>query len=141
MRGDPTDPDTDDDGLLDGAEVNTHGTNPLLADTDGDGLDDAGELTWGGNPVVDSSAMINVGESNVTSTPAAYGLYTSNSILELSMGQMVIVRAASNGQVRVRLQLEQTDDLISGVWSNAGGAVIWTNGVPAGKAFYRVRGE
>src|SRR6478735_7435387 len=30
----PNNPDTDADGLSDGAEVNTHGTNPLAADTD-----------------------------------------------------------------------------------------------------------
>ncbi len=39
---DPNDADTDDDGLLDGAETST---NPLLADTDGDGLTDRQELT------------------------------------------------------------------------------------------------
>jgi len=139
MRGDPTDPDTDDDGLLDGEEVNTHGTDPLNADTDGDGLDDADELTWGGNPVVDSSAMINVGESNVTSNPAAYNLYTSNSILDLSMGAMMV--RTSNGWLRLRLQLERTDDLTSGVWSNAGDAVEWLEPAGDGKAFYRVRGE
>ena len=33
---DPCDPDTDNDGLGDGAEVNTYGTNPLVPDTDGD---------------------------------------------------------------------------------------------------------
>lgn len=39
-----TNPDTDGDGLLDGAEVNTHLTDPLKADTDGDGLTDAAEV-------------------------------------------------------------------------------------------------
>ena len=39
--------DSDSDGLWDGAEVNTHGTNPLKADTDGDGLDDEEEVTLG----------------------------------------------------------------------------------------------
>jgi len=36
----PLDPDSDDDGLLDGAEV-TLGTSPCNADTDGDGLNDS----------------------------------------------------------------------------------------------------
>src|SRR5690606_41475566 len=35
---DPTNPDSDNDGLTDGEEVNTYRTNPLNADTDGDGL-------------------------------------------------------------------------------------------------------
>jgi len=41
---DPLDPDTDDDGLLDGEEVQTHDTDPLDPDTDGDGLEDGDEL-------------------------------------------------------------------------------------------------
>ncbi len=49
---DPKDPDTDKDGLSDGAEVNTHGTAPKNADTDGDGLrDDYGVLTSLTNPL------------------------------------------------------------------------------------------
>ena len=32
--------DSDGDGLLDGAEVHTHGSNPTDADSDGDGLTD-----------------------------------------------------------------------------------------------------
>jgi uncharacterized repeat protein (TIGR01451 family) len=40
---DPNDPDTDDDGLLDGTEVNTGGTNPLDDDSDDDGLLDGTE--------------------------------------------------------------------------------------------------
>ncbi|NIQ19661.1 MAG: OmpA family protein, partial [Gammaproteobacteria bacterium] len=35
---DPLDPDSDDDGLLDGEELNTYGTDPLDLDSDGDGL-------------------------------------------------------------------------------------------------------
>ena len=40
---DPTDPDSDDDGLDDGAEQQA-GSNPFMADTDGDGLGDAQEV-------------------------------------------------------------------------------------------------
>ncbi|MDB4142275.1 LamG domain-containing protein [Akkermansiaceae bacterium] len=43
--------DTDGDTLLDGAEVNTHLTNPLLADSDFDSLTDAEEVnTYSTNP-------------------------------------------------------------------------------------------
>ncbi len=52
LKTDPTNPDTDGDGLLDGAETNTGtyvdasntGTDPLMADTDGDGLADGMEV-------------------------------------------------------------------------------------------------
>ncbi|HKY32479.1 MAG TPA: FG-GAP-like repeat-containing protein [Candidatus Polarisedimenticolia bacterium] len=48
---DPTNPDTDGDGLTDGEEVTTYGTNPLAADTDGDGLGDAQEIAAGTDPL------------------------------------------------------------------------------------------
>jgi len=51
----PNDPDTDKDGLTDGAEVNTYGTNPLVADTDNDGLMDGTEIN-GSNPTNPSVA-------------------------------------------------------------------------------------
>ena len=40
----PDDPDSDDDGLTDGLEVNVHGTDPRRPDSDGDGLSDAAEI-------------------------------------------------------------------------------------------------
>lgn len=59
---DPTDPDTDGDGIIDGREdldgdglINceevTLGTHPLEPDTDGDFLDDGAELTSGTKPL------------------------------------------------------------------------------------------
>ncbi|MFX0112918.1 MAG: M20/M25/M40 family metallo-hydrolase [Candidatus Hodarchaeota archaeon] len=42
---DPTNPDTDRDGLLDGEEVNTYHTDPLKLDTDDDALSDGMEIT------------------------------------------------------------------------------------------------
>ena len=47
----PYNPDTDHDGLLDGAEVNTYGTDPLNPDTDGDGYSDGYEVANGMNPL------------------------------------------------------------------------------------------
>lgn len=41
---DPKNPDTDSDGLRDGAEVNQHKTDPLKADSDVDGLNDGDEV-------------------------------------------------------------------------------------------------
>lgn len=45
----PLDPDTDDDGLLDGAEV-SGGTDPKDADSDDDGLTDGEEVSLGTDP-------------------------------------------------------------------------------------------
>jgi hypothetical protein len=48
---------TDEDGLLDGAEVFTHLTDPLSADTDGDGITDGVELSQGSDPTVPNTAV------------------------------------------------------------------------------------
>lgn len=45
---DPFNPDTDGDGLTDGAEVLSHTTDPLKPDTDGDGLTDGAEINTHG---------------------------------------------------------------------------------------------
>lgn len=48
---DPLDPDTDDDGLTDGEEVNTHHTDPIETDSDGDFFGDGLELDYGTDPL------------------------------------------------------------------------------------------
>jgi hypothetical protein len=53
---DPSDPDSDDDGLTDGAEVNVHGTNPLDADSDDDGLTDGAEVNVHGTNPLDADS-------------------------------------------------------------------------------------
>ena len=53
---DPNNPDTDRDGLKDGDEVKVFKTNPLKRDTDGDGLSDFDEIVrWGTDPVLNDS--------------------------------------------------------------------------------------
>jgi uncharacterized membrane protein len=47
---DPTDTDTDKDGLQDGPEVHTYGSDPTSADTDGDGVRDGTEIRRGTDP-------------------------------------------------------------------------------------------
>ncbi|MEM2240571.1 MAG: hypothetical protein QXL27_09790 [Candidatus Bathyarchaeia archaeon] len=49
---DPSNPDTDGDGLKDGDEIKTYGTSPVSYDTDRDGLSDGSEvLTYKTNPL------------------------------------------------------------------------------------------
>jgi hypothetical protein len=48
----PTVIDTDGDGLSDGQEVSTQGTNPLSADSDGDDMPDGWEVTNGLSPLL-----------------------------------------------------------------------------------------
>ena len=51
----PTNPDTDGDGLNDGAELNTYYSNPHIKDTDGDGFDDGFEVSTGFSPTSSGS--------------------------------------------------------------------------------------
>lgn len=48
---DPQNEDTDSDGLKDGEEINSYGTDPFLADTDGDGLEDIAEIEFKSDPL------------------------------------------------------------------------------------------
>jgi hypothetical protein len=48
---DPTNPDTDGDGLEDAEEVLTYGTNPIDADTDRGGVPDGDEVAAGTDPL------------------------------------------------------------------------------------------
>jgi hypothetical protein len=50
-KGKADNPDTDGDGILDGAEVNTYGTRVDVADTDKDGFTDKQELDLNTNPL------------------------------------------------------------------------------------------
>lgn len=50
LRTNPRDPDTDDDGLSDGLEVNDANTNPRDADSDDDGSDDGDEMVGDTDP-------------------------------------------------------------------------------------------
>ncbi len=64
----PNNPDTDNDGLNDGQEVNTYGTNPLVSDSDSDGLSDGDEVNvYGTNPMMadsDNDGLIDPTEIN-----------------------------------------------------------------------------
>lgn len=48
---DPFNPDTDEDTLSDGDEINIYKTNPLLTDTDGDTISDSDEIKIGLSPI------------------------------------------------------------------------------------------
>ncbi|MFX1500449.1 MAG: hypothetical protein ACFFDH_05725 [Promethearchaeota archaeon] len=53
---DPNDPDSDDDGLNDGSEINTYGTDPNDPDTDNDNMPDGWEVLSNLDPLIDDSS-------------------------------------------------------------------------------------
>ena len=87
----------------------------------------------------DEAPAIAQGEANVTSDPAAHNLYTTNSIQDLNMGLLML--QTSNDVMHLSIQLQETSDLASGTWTNAGDAVEWQYPAADGKAFFRIRSE
>ena len=99
---DPLDPDSDDDGLLDGAEVNTHATDPLDADSDDDGLLDGFEVANGFDPLTpgeqsqdpDGDGLTNLAEQaagsnpNVAPTPLAWAAVSPD--VTVTLGGVVV---------------------------------------------------
>jgi len=76
---DPTNPDTDGDGLSDGDEVNVHGTNPLDPDTDDDGMPDGWEVQYGLDPLDPSDAGGDLDNDGLTNLQEyEYGLDPTN---------------------------------------------------------------
>jgi probable HAF family extracellular repeat protein len=62
VRTSPVHRDSDNDGINDADEVNTHHTNPLSRDSDGDGMDDAWEVARSLNPLQNDSELDSDGD-------------------------------------------------------------------------------
>lgn len=79
---DPIDPDSDDDGLRDGDEVNVYNTDPLLLDTDGDEVSDGLEVQSGSDPL--DPASLNLGPilAGISAEPATVSL-----VFNLALGE------------------------------------------------------
>jgi hypothetical protein len=78
---DPQDNDSDDDALLDGAEVDTWRTNPLQADTDTGGEPDGSEAARGANPLV-------AGDDVDASAPSQPVVLDQGSSVDVTNGQL-----------------------------------------------------
>ncbi|MCH2060961.1 MAG: hypothetical protein MK183_10075 [Verrucomicrobiales bacterium] len=63
----PTEADTDNDGLDDGEEVNDHGSDPAEFDTDGDGVGDGAEIAFNTDPNDAASKPDGLAELNTLS--------------------------------------------------------------------------
>lgn len=122
--------DADNDGLKN-TDESTIGTDPWLADTDGDNFGDKLEFDNGGDPTVSDSWRL----THIQNNPETFGLYTPESVLDLSLNQVGFYIEESTA--RLSLQLEQSEDLRN--WTDAGESVEWTMPVDSSKKFLRVR--
>ncbi len=122
--------DQDSDGLSTWREYEV-GTVPNQSDSDGDLLLDGAEVAAGSDPAFDDTCVI----GQVESHSELFGLYPSNVVLDVAVGQMLLETAGRNATLS--LQLEQADEL--GTWTNAGEKVEWQLSVDEAKKFFRVR--
>ena len=67
-------PDTDGDGLMDGPEVKTFHTNPLLKDTDNDGVPDGIEVATGSDPNDPNSFNLAAALSGIRVSPTSFSI-------------------------------------------------------------------
>jgi hypothetical protein len=122
--------DADDDELTNDEEASL-GTNPRKTDTDDDGFGDKLEVDHNWNPQVSDKWAVD----HIQANGEIFGLYPSNAVLDVSIGQMLL--EVDDTTISLQLQLEKSEDLNS--WTNAGEKVEWILNVDAQKQFYRVR--
>jgi hypothetical protein len=125
--------DQDGDGLHTWQEY-PPSTCPTNANTDGDQYDDGVEVNAGADPLHDDFQTYGA----ILNQPSAFNLYTSNSVLDLSCGE-VMLSVVSN-HIQVRLTMQSTDLLDRDGWTNAGSAVEWECPVAPNKSFFRFLG-
>ncbi|MEZ4632502.1 MAG: hypothetical protein R2880_17620 [Deinococcales bacterium] len=142
VHTDPKDPDSDDDGLNDGDEVNTHHTDPNDADSDDDGLSDSDEVNVHGTDpndadsdndgVLDGDEVANgTDPNNNADTPKLVGIQGNcdealaiNDVCNLVL--YVVGTNASFGSYQLDLGFEQGNfDLLNA--SNTGLTAAWPN--------------
>ncbi len=98
--------DADGDGLTNTQE-STIGSDPWNPDTDEDGFDDKAEVDQGGNPTVSDQWRIDYIKAN----GSTFDLYPSNVVLHIALGEILL--EAVDGVATLYLQLEQSGDLES----------------------------
>lgn len=96
---DPLHPDTDGDGLSDGAEVQCRlgpCTSPLLADTDGDGIRDRTEIQTGSDPTNPNSYNLAAALASLRVTPSTFTLIV-NSLTGSASVQLTVIGTLIDG--------------------------------------------
>lgn len=124
--------DQDGDDLYTWQEypVNTCPTN---ANTDGDQFDDGVEVNAGADALHDDSQNY----AAILNHPGLFGLYDSNSVMDLSYGEVMLQVVTNN--LRVRLFLQASEMLGGDTWSNVG-SVVWQYPAYSNKYFFRFLG-
>ena len=134
------------------------------ADTDSDGLNDAAEFSmsalgfdWQSNqPTLVTTLYSNAnvaqlftqsqfngnrtaGQQDVIANPMAFGLYDSNSIMDLRMGGLMLEKQGTDGIVV--FQTQTTTDLATQPFTNNGTPITNTIPMPGNKGFLRIQAK
>jgi hypothetical protein len=134
------------------------------SDTDSDGLNDAAEFSmaalgfdWRSNQPALVTALYGnanvaqlftqsqfngnrtAGQQDVIASPMAFGLYDSNSIMDLRMGGLMIQKQGTNGTVV--FQPQTTTDLATQPFTNNGTPITNTVPMPGNKGFLRIQAK
>lgn len=141
----PTNPDTDGDGLPDGVESNSglfigsidYGSNPLKADTNNDGVKDGEAVSGGFSPLADLMPTIDWFKGLVQAQPGRFGLMTSDAIMDLNVGSLMIQRVGQNAVLKMQLQM--SSDLATQPFTNYGSPITNSIPMPGNKGFIRIR--
>jgi len=99
----PDNPDSDGDSLADGAEVNTHQSDPLATDSDGDGLADGIEVQTGNDPTDPGGIDIAAWVTGFTVSPASYEIWYSSS--EPPAIQLQVTATVTTGELSQTLDV------------------------------------
>jgi choloylglycine hydrolase len=133
-------------------------------DTDSDGLNDAAEFSmsalgfdWQSNQPALVTTLYNnanvaqlftlsqfngnrtAGQQDVIASPMAFGLYDSNSIMDLRMGGLMIQKQGTDGTVV--FQTQTTTDLATQPFTNNGTPITNTVPMPGNKGFLRIQAK
>jgi hypothetical protein len=134
------------------------------ADTDGDGLNDAAEFSMSGlgfdwqsnQPALVTALYGNAnsaqlftlsqfngnrtaGQQDVIASPMVFGLYDSNSIMDLRMGGLMLQKQGTD--VTVSFQPQTTTNLSTQAFTNNGTPINKTITMPGDKGFLRIQAQ
>jgi hypothetical protein len=79
------------------------------------------------------------GQQDVIASPMAFGLYDSNSIMDLRMGGLMIQKQGTDGTVV--FQTQTTTDLATQPFTNNGTPITNTVPMPGNKGFLRIQAK
>ncbi len=100
--------DDDDDGLTNYEEIVIYGTDPTNPDTSGDGILDGEAVNAGLDPLKNYSGVIGI----VAGAPQRFGLYDETSIMDLSLGGLMLKRPADQSGWVFAFTIEKSSDLV-----------------------------